>query len=170
MSASTTGAAANIFGRAPSVLQGVFTADGVTLTANGVTAGSAAAVANTPTAAFVTLVQQLQIQYAQNITRLFEVGSNNMYYVGGRAQGQAQFNRVIGPKGGMCALYKLYGDVCQAANRNITLGLGSGGCGTTNTDNYTLTSCVISAVGIGVTANDIIITDMTTMMFAALEC
>ena len=155
--------ALNIFNRNASEVAGVFTADGVTLTVQGIN-GQAVST---------QLVQRLQIQYAQNITRLFEVGSTNMYYVGGRAQGQASLDRVIGPALGLCNFYKTYGDVCQAKGRNLQFNLAQSDCSKANAVggiNLVLTSAVIQAVGLGVTANDIIITDMTSVMFASLSC
>jgi hypothetical protein len=97
-----------------------------------------------------------------------------MYYVGGRAQGQAALDRVIGPAIGLCDFYHTYGDVCQAVGRNLMFGLGALNCapgaGASENVSFTLTSAVIQSVGLGVTANDIIITDMTSVMFASLQC
>jgi hypothetical protein len=146
---------ANIFNRTASQVEGVFVADGVSLTING---------------GVMSLVQQLQISYQQAISRIFEVGSANLYYVGGRATGNATFQRIIGPAGGLCAFYKQYGDVCGAIGRNLVFGLGNGGCSTTPNDTYTLTSVVLQSVQISVTANDIIVSDMAQLVFAALEC
>jgi hypothetical protein len=151
---------ADIYNRQVSDLKGVFTSDQAVLAFSG--AGDR----------FNTLVQQVQMSYAQTITRLYEVGGKNIYYVGGRTQGQMNVNRVIGPVGTVCAFYEKFGDVCQAVGNILTINLGgdaAAGCSSAE-GAYTMKHIVITQVGIAVAAQDMIINENTTMMFSSLEC
>src|SRR4051794_13166956 len=126
----------DIYNRNVSNLAGVFTADRAKL----VLAGNLG-----------VLVQQLQCSYAQTITRLYEVGANgpggasNIYYVGGRTQGQMSVNRVIGPSGTVKAMYARYGDVCKARQNTINLTLTETDCasGSSTQEVYTMKNAVI---------------------------
>jgi hypothetical protein len=148
----------DIFSRDVSNLAGVFTADRAKLTfRNGI---------------LNTLAQQVQFSYSQAITRLYEVGSSNIYYVGGRTQGQASLNRVVGPASTVCEIYRLYGDVCEARENVLTIDLEETDCssGLSGRSTYVLSFCVITGVGISVAAQDMIINESTTLMYGSLSC
>jgi hypothetical protein len=161
----------DIFNRTVSSFGGAFTADGTLVTLKG---------------GLSILTQRMQFSYAQSITRLYDITSSNIYYVGGRTQGNCAIDQVIGPTSTVCAFFTAYGDVCSANGRNITLTLtpncsanssglspgqlgppspGSGGQST-----FTLSSCVIVQLGVGFAAQDMIIGSNTTLMYAALTC
>ena len=152
----------DIFNRNASQLAGVFTVDRAKLTL---------------LRGLAVLIQQLQFNYTQMITRLYEVGANGpggtmaCYYVGGRTQGNLAVSRVVGPAGSVSYLYGQYGDVCQARNNVLQLGLTETDCSTQNSgsDIYTLKACVITSVAVGVASQDMIISETTTMMFSSLE-
>lgn len=149
---------ADIFSRDVSNLGGVFTADRAKLTFR-------QGILN-------TLAQQVQFSYSQAISRLYEVGSNNIYYVGGRTQGQASLNRIVGPKGTVCEIYRTYGDVCKARENVIGLDMEESDCssGTTGRSAYELSFCVITGISIAVSAQDMILNEGTTLMFGSLSC
>lgn len=155
----------DIFNRNVSELAGVFTSDRAKLLLKG---------------NLGVLVQQMNFTYAQTITRLYEVGANGpdnasfIYYIGGRTQGNLAINRVIGPKGSVCAMYAQYGDVCKAPENILRLTLTETDCrvsgGGTSRTTYTMFNCVITQVGVAVAAQDMIINENTTMMFSSLAC
>ena len=153
---------ADIFNRNVSSLAGVFTADRAKLTM---------------AANLGVLVQRMQFTYAQAITRLYEVGANgpggasNIYYVGGRTQGNLTLDRVIGPSGSVKLLYRQYGDVCQARKNPIIMTLAEADCttGASTPERYTMKNCVITQVSVGVSAQDMIIGENTVMMYSSLE-
>ena len=147
----------DIFNRNVSTLNGVFTADRAKLTLAG---------------NLGVLVQSMQFNYAQSVTRLYEVGSTNIYYIGGRTMGNLSISRVIGPSGSVCAMYAQYGDVCQARNNTITLTLTENDCSTGSgaASTYLLRNVVITNVSAGVAAQDMIIGENTSAMFSSLEC
>ena len=132
------------------------------------------------------LVQRMQFTYAQTITRLYEVGANGtngesaIYYVGGRTMGNMAIDRVIGPSNTTRAFYAKYGDVCGSRGRNISLQLKEVDCSATSgtqagsaalsgAQQYLLKNCVITQVSIGVTSQEMIIGENTTLMYSSLE-
>lgn len=148
---------ADIFSRNVSNLGGVFTADRAKLTLKG---------------QLGVLVQRLSFTYAQTITRLYEVGGVNIYYVGGRTQGQLGVDRVVGPAGSVTSLYTQYGNVCKAKQNVINLSLQETDCSASaggKASNFDMKNCVITTVSIGVAAQDMIISENTTMIFSSLE-
>ena len=62
------------------------------------------------------LVQNLQIQYQQQVSFLYDLTNpNNVYYVAGRAEGNMNIGKVVGSGGLVKTFYKTYGDVCGAS-------------------------------------------------------
>ncbi len=122
------------------------------------------------------LVQGLNFTYAQNITRLYEIGSGddpqNVYYVVGRTQGQMQINRVIGPNKTITEMYKVFGDACKACDNPMTLSLGA-----TETDEccpahelkYFLKGCALQQVGISLQAQDMLINEQCQVIFSGMD-
>lgn len=149
----------DLFQRVASNLGGVFTSDRAKLNMG---------------ADLSVLVQQMNATYAQTITRLYEVGGNRSYYIGGRTQGQIQLNRVVGPTATVKAFYRKFGDVCKARGNNIELELtetdcsGNGGVGG-GSIKYLCKHCVIQQVSIGVQAQDMIINESSSMIFMSME-
>lgn len=158
----------DIFNRVNADFGGAFKADQAVLSFG---SGSASLL--------VALTQQLQFQYSQAVTRLYELGSNDIYYVAGRTQGQATMSRVVGPVGSIAAIYARYGDVCNAASNTIEITLDPNLCFDTATGvgattsnpsvSYALDYCVITQVGISVGAQDMVINDSTTFTFGELN-
>lgn len=153
-----------MFNRQATTLNGIFTADKAVVDFGGGMLG--------------LLVQGLNFTYAQQITRLYEVGSElgktNIYYVGGRTNGQAGVNRVVGPKAGIVELYKKYGNVCEAKENHLKFTLEQADCATTSdlgTEklSFKLKYCVLTQVGISVQAQDMIINEHSQIMFSGLE-
>lgn len=82
------------------------------------------------------IVQNVNVTFAQNISRIYDVsnGGNSsvggivpVFYVGGRTQGSATIGRVVGPKSGdVCIFYEVMGNVCAPQDVTFTF---SGGCG-----------------------------------------
>lgn len=135
------------------------------------------------------IITQVNIQYQQSISRIFDLNRSNknadkapMYYIGGRAQGTLTIGRLLGPKTD-CEFYKLYGDVCTiqpqinmefaggnpgAANQNPNDVLK--GCGDNNTKKYSIKQPVLTGIGISQNAQDFMINENITMMFADMTC
>lgn len=124
------------------------------------------------------LIQRLALTYTQQVTRLYEVGRPAIYYVGGRTNGDAGIDRVVGPRSIADAFYQTYGDICQARSNTLDFTIASG-CGADGTPqdqatlnvgsvSYTAHFCVITTVGVNVGAADMIINESIRMMFSSL--
>jgi hypothetical protein len=115
------------------------------------------------------LVQSLSIQYKQNVTRLWEVGSGKQYFVAGRTEGQFTMNRIVGPKPVNKDFMNRYGDVCQIAGKHLTF-LLQAGCGTAdNRGRITADGVVLTQVTYQVQAQDMVIQEGISAIFARLE-
>jgi len=121
------------------------------------------------------LVQGFNFTFQQQLSRLYEIGGNGeggkqlVYHVGGRAQGQAQLNRVIGPLANIKTFYEVYGDVCICDN-HITMEIGGGdGCCQYGDITYQLRHCVLTQVGVSVQAQDMLINEMSQLMFSGCD-
>jgi hypothetical protein len=124
------------------------------------------------------LMQNMQLQYSQQITRLYELGIGGQdtfaYYVAGRAQGQIQAGHVVGPNVALKAYYSQYGNVCNASKNTITLDLSPNTCdvqtgGTSGKLAYKCKNCVLSQVGFSVSVQDYLINENSTLMFIGME-
>lgn len=131
---------------------GGFRADQLTLTFGGV-----------DVAGF--LVQNVQFSYTQQITMLYEIGSENVYYVGGRAQGTATLARVIGPAPLAAQFIQQFNDLCEPQDINFDASAGCRGGGL----KYTLEDAVLTTVSVSVTAQDVVINEQLQFIFVDLE-
>jgi hypothetical protein len=124
------------------------------------------------------ITQQLNIQYQQPITRLYEVGTQKTYFVAGRPQGTATIARVLGPGNVSAAFYSCLGNVCNAEFNDICFCVQTG-C--TNVDDDTETvdtdfgamsigikNVVLQSIGFSIQAQDMIINENLSLFFTAL--
>ena len=110
------------------------------------------------------LVQNVQFQYAQQVTMLYEIGSANVYYVGGRAQGSATLARVIGPAPLGATFIQQFNDLCEPQDINFN---ASGGC-RGGGSNYTLEDAVLTTIAVSVTSQETLINEQLQFIFIDL--
>ena len=132
------------------------------------------------------LMQNIQLSYQQQVTRLYELGvaaqRTKVYYVGGRAQGTMSVAHVIGPGITIAQFYEAFGDVCKARNNTCQLDLGSNFCDSSALPGlptiafpvpkpvrYVAKYCVLMSVGVSVSAQDFVINENSPLMFSGLE-
>lgn len=127
------------------------------------------------------LAQQVQFQYQQQVTMLYELGSSSVYYVGGRAQGTATISKLIGPKG--LNIASLYQDICAPGSITISQKSGcaasgsqpNGAVGPTSSNSsvvgttYDLQNAVLTALSGTQTAQDVVFTETMSFMFLNLD-
>lgn len=121
------------------------------------------------------LMQNMQVSYMQNVTRLYELGTTGertkVYYIGGRASGTINAGHVIGPGVSMANFYNKFSDVCNAGNNEcrviLTPNLCPGNAAAKMA--YNCKFCVLVSVGVSVSANDFVINENSQMMFSGLE-
>jgi len=112
------------------------------------------------------LIQSLQWTYQQNVTRLYEVGSPDIYLVAGRTQGNVSMKRVLGPTSIATAFYQQYGNVCGAGQNSLSFTMETG-CGgqQAGTQTIDIRHVVITQLGGAVSAQDMVIHETLAMMF-----
>lgn len=118
------------------------------------------------------LVQSVQFQYAQQVAMLYEIGSKNVYYVGGRAQGSATLARVIGPEVGAGGFIDRFNDLCNPQDIGFEASAGCGGNPGTATSanaNYTLVDAVLTTVSVSVTSQEVVINEQLQFIFVDLK-
>ena len=144
------------------------------------------------------IVQNVQVQFSQQIARIYDVSNGGtagkagglvpVFYVGGRTQGQASIARVLGPQSGsLCQFYQEMGNVCSPQDLSFTF---RGGCeglsgnrptqqlpfsnatgnANYNQTTYTIEAAVMTNLGISVGSQDMIVNENVSLMFANLKC
>jgi hypothetical protein len=126
---------------------------------------------NVPTVGAV--VQQAQWSCERTVNMLYEIGTQNVYYVGDRRRGTSQFSRVVAGSQNFKAAVTNYGDLCNAGANTMKLAAGatscaSGGVGG-STISYLLLNVTLTSLGASVAANDIVVTENMGFMFADME-
>jgi hypothetical protein len=155
---------ANVFnpGGAAQPFNGAFRAEDLTATFGGQSGVGA-------------LVQQAQFTVNRTVNMLYEVGSNNVYYVGNRRQGTAQLNRVVSSSDIFKQLLEKFGNMCTPDTLTLTAGGGcgggggivgaivnavvGGGNGAAGTVHYDLKNATLTSIGGSVSAQEIIINE-----------
>lgn len=117
------------------------------------------------------LVQNVQFSFSQQLSLLYEINGTSsntsfVYYVGGRAQGQATIARIIGPAASQLNFVTSFGDVCSP--KDITFNARAG-CDTGAGIVYTLKKAVLTTVADSVNANDVVINEQLTLQFLDLD-
>lgn len=161
---------ADIFNRQTGIHGGSFAADSAFITFPNV-----AGLDGEFAADFGLLVQRITTTYQQQVTRLYEVGSPRIYYVGGRTAGDISIDRIAGPRTIQPIFYRKFGDVCQALSNTLDFAFRSGcgpdgaSIGGENVTSYTAYFCVITAIGLGIQAADMLITENMRLMFSSFD-
>jgi hypothetical protein len=169
-------ATTDVFGRTPLQFGGAFSADAAT-----VTFGSISSENTGLDAGIGLLTQQLGINYQQPVTRIYEIGTHNVYYIAGRCQGNANVARILGPRPIMTAFYEQYGDVCNASENVIqfyaeTGCLAAGDFAPNNQSTIQdvpallleMTGVVLTTISETVRAEDMVLNEQLQLMFISL--
>ena len=147
----------SVFGGSQQAIEGVIRAEDVKLKLNNKDAVGA-------------IVQQAEWSLERTVNMLYEVGTQNVYYVGDRRKGQARFSRVVGGSKDFKTMVTDYGDLCNADTNVLGLNVGSSTCGGGGAAiNYLLLGVTLTSLGASVTANDIIVTESMSFMFVDME-
>lgn len=143
----------------------------------GVAGQLAAGGGQAPSSMVGLLTQSINSQYNQILTPLREIGSNLVYYVGGRSQGSLGMARIIGPRPIAVGFYQKFGDLCDIDTNNIDLNLKLGSCPTREggavvqgqAGVYSHKMAVINSLGMNFGAQDAIINEQVQMLYTALN-
>jgi hypothetical protein len=114
------------------------------------------------------LVQSVNVNYAQNVSQVWEVGSAFTYFIAGRTQGTLQIARIIGAKGIGEEFINQFADVCNMISNHMTLQFFAGCEGSEARGSLKVEGAVITSIAYAVQAQDMIIHENFNMMFARL--
>lgn len=105
------------------------------------------------------LVQQANFTVTRNVNMMYEIGSNNIYYVGDRKNGQAQLSRVVGGAAQFKSLVNNYANVCSPKDLNLEASGGCGGGAAQGEVAYKLKFATLTSIGASVQAEQIVVTE-----------
>lgn len=120
------------------------------------------------------LVQQFGFNYAQQVTRLFDLENADFQaYVASRPQGQMTIANIITEIDNMVTFMQRYGDVCSAEQgKNITVSVeGRGGDGMCRRAGGSLTFSqpVLVSTSVAMSVADYLITNNMAFIFASVS-
>jgi hypothetical protein len=117
------------------------------------------------------LAQQIQFSYTQSTSMLYEVGSNDVYMVAGRASGQGSVDRIVGPNALAAQTLLNFGDVCKIKDNTIQFNAKSRPCGGAQPGqvNYKISGCLLATIGARVTAQDVMVNEQLAYTFIDLD-
>lgn len=115
------------------------------------------------------LVQSCQFTCQRTVNMMYEIGTNNVYYVGNRRQGNVQLSRVIAASDKLRGIIKTYSDICDPQTLELDVSGDGGKQCLGSKRNYKMHHSLITALGASVQAQDSILTENMTFMFADLQ-
>jgi hypothetical protein len=118
------------------------------------------------------IIQQAEWSLERSVNMLYEVGSQNVYYVGDRRKGQGRFSRVVGGAKNFKTMVTKFGKLCDAKTNFLNLSVGASSCGPGGGGGkvtYKLLGVTLTSIGASVTANDIVVTENMGLMFVDME-
>ncbi len=117
------------------------------------------------------LVQQLQISYMRQITRVWELGSRDQFYIEGHVEGQGTLQQIVGPKGLVSSLLTNLSDICAATGRTLSLSAANNACGgiTTTGTTLTLESPVATRFTLGASVSNFLVDSGLEITFTGLR-
>jgi hypothetical protein len=154
-----------MFNRTTDVFAGCFAADHAKVT-------SQLLVGNHEAQAGLT-IQNIALEYTQQVTRVYEIGTPLHYLVAGRAAGQANIGRISGPRKLAKEFYKSYGDLCRARDNALQFAVSTGSDGEKLESSAAAFTCqfvVITSLGFNLGCEDTLINEQLAMMFNSFVC
>jgi len=114
------------------------------------------------------LTTQVTANYSQAVNRVYDLQSDNAYYVMGRTNGNGAMGAVFGPKGQTVLAYETMADPCSQVKMSINY--SSATCENDNTrGSRSLTGLVLQNVGFSVNSQDMMINENLQFLFATMQ-
>jgi hypothetical protein len=116
-----------------------------------------------------SLTQNLTLTYTRNVTRIWELGSNDTYYIVGHTEGQAGMSRIVAKIGG--DILDDLADPCTAKDNVLVMSSIGDNCDTETNVELKLTASgpILTQRSFSAEAGRFIITDAAAIMFSGLE-
>lgn len=117
------------------------------------------------------LVQQLQVNYRRQITRVWELGSRDQFYIEGHTEGMAQLQRIVGPNGLVDGITRALSDICSSASRALSLSAANNACAGTLAGGGTISleSPVTTNFSLGATVQNFVVDSGLELTFTGLQ-
>jgi hypothetical protein len=115
------------------------------------------------------LVQEFSIQYARQVTRVYELGSRNQHYIEGNTQGQMALTQIVGPRDIVDDMLANLSDICRVPQNNMTLSAGAQLCSGETPSTLTAGFCLATSLGISGSVANFIINKSVAIMFTRLD-
>lgn len=114
------------------------------------------------------LVQSINLTYTRNVTRIWELGSDDTYYVIGHTEGRAQLSRITAKTDS--DILDDMADACVATSKKLNL-RGVGDTCENGTANFQLSAGgpVVTQRSFGINTQNFLITSTAAIMFSSLE-
>jgi len=118
-----------------------------------------------------SLVQSLTIDYNRQVNRVWELGSENTYFILGHTDGAATLNKIVGQPG--TDILERMADACDSVDQTISVSSTGGGIGSqcSSSDlnfDLTISGPILTRRSFAISADNFMITENATIMFAAL--
>lgn len=113
------------------------------------------------------MVQNIAITYTRNVTRIWELGSDDTYYVIGHTEGTAQLNRIVAKA--TSDILDQFADACTAKDKTLKIEGTTTACDGTPKLNLTLTGPVMTQTGFSIDVGQFLIANSIAMMFSSLS-
>lgn len=121
------------------------------------------------------LVQNVQIQYQQQINFIYDLTDNTrVFYIAGRAEGNLQIGKVVSNTSTYQAFLEKFANVCTP-NTSLTI-KGTQGCAsntstttTGSTGDIKVNNPIVTSYGITLNINDGIVAEQVQMKFPEME-
>lgn len=110
----------------------------------------------------VDLIQSWSVQYSQQITPIYEVGSSRIFWAKGNPMGQGSIGRIVGS-----TFLKMSSDICDKGT-TIQIENASGAC-SSGSVSLTCTGSICTSVGFSAQAGNPTVSEAVSFQFAALE-
>lgn len=150
---------ADLFG-ARGAVGGIFKGTQVAVTLGKGTAGSGSGQKG-------SLVQTIALSYTRNVTRVWELGSNDSYFIVGHTEGQMQMNRIVA-KVENDILDEL-GDACKAKESTLNVTSIANACEGGAKISLTVSGPMLTQRSFSADAGQFVLTSSAALMFAGLE-
>jgi len=102
------------------------------------------------------VLQQLDVVYSQDISRLYALESTDVYLVQGKTEGKFHAKSALCNSGGVEGLASL-ANICNASTNNMDVGPVS------------LKTCVLTSISLSVSTGDFVLYNDLTGLFVSLE-
>lgn len=118
------------------------------------------------------LVQQLSINYMRQLTRVWELGSRDQFYIEGHVEGQGQLQRIVGPRGLVDNITRQLADICTAGSRALSLSAANNACTDSTLSGggtIVLDSPMAVRFGLGATVQNFVVDSTLEITFTGLS-